>query len=111
MPCLYYTTTKTKEEAENIITYLLSNRLIAGANIFPIGSKYWWQEDNKGEYICSDNEYAVFMQSTEQNFSNIENAIKERHSYEVPCIIRINIDAGSNDFLEWIKYYSSAIKS
>ena len=35
--------------------------------------------------------------------SSIEGLIKKNHPYELPEIIVINIDDGSNEYLNWIK--------
>ena len=35
--------------------------------------------------------------------SSIEKLIKKNHSYELPEILVINIDDGSNEYLKWMK--------
>lgn len=97
-PQLYYITTKTKDEAKRIARALLQEKLIAGANIFPLDSLYWWQEK-----ICEEEEFALFMQSTKANFARIEEAVKTLHSYEIPCILSLAVTLGSADFLHWLK--------
>lgn len=97
-PQLYYITTKTKDEAKRIARSLLQEHLIAGANIFPLESLYWWQEN-----ICEEAEFALFMQSTRENFARIEEVVKTLHSYEIPCIVSLAITCGSCDFLQWIQ--------
>lgn len=96
-PELYYITTKTKDEARLIARALLQDKLIAGANIFPLDSLYWWQEK-----ICEETEFALFMQSTKENFARIEEVVKTLHSYEIPCILSFAVSQGSSDFLHWI---------
>lgn len=94
-----YMTAKNKEEACTITEYLLENRLIAGANMFPIESRYRWNGK-----ICRESEYAVFMQTSGDLFPAVEKAVKHLHSYEVPCIVALNIDRGNPDFLHWIHF-------
>ncbi len=96
-PQLYYVTTRTKGEAKRIARALLLEHLIAGANIFPLESLYWWQEK-----ICEEEEFALFMQSSKANFARIEEVVKRLHSYEIPCIVSTAITQGSHDFLQWI---------
>lgn len=98
MPQFYYVTTKTKDEAKHIAKALLQKKYIAGANIFPLESLYWWQ----GE-ICEEEEFALVMQSTQENFAKIEEEVKTLHSYEIPCIVSFAVNKGSSDFLNWIK--------
>lgn len=98
MPQIYYVTTRTKDEAKCIAKTLLQKKYIAGANIFPLESLYWW----KGE-ICEEEEFALVMQSTQENFAKIEEVVKTLHSYEIPCILSFAIEKGSLDFLDWIR--------
>lgn len=98
MPQFYYVTTKTKEEAKEIAKALLQKKYIAGANIFPLESLYWWQDE-----LCEEEEYALVMQSTKENFAKIEEEVKTLHSYEIPCIVSFTITKGSSDFLSWIR--------
>lgn len=100
MPDIFcYMTAKTREEACTITEYLLENRLIAGANMFPVESRYRWKDE-----ICRENEYAVFMQTRSDLFPAVEKAVKHLHSYEIPCIVELNIDRGNPDFLHWIHF-------
>lgn len=98
MPRLYYITTKTMEEAKKIARKLLQENCIAGANIFPIESLYWWE----GE-ICEGEEYALVMQSVKENSAKIEEWVKTLHSYKIPCIVSLELAGGSKDFFHWIK--------
>lgn len=94
-----YATMKDRDEACAVTEYLLEHRLIAGANMFPVESRYRW----KGE-ICRGTEYAVFMQTAAELFPAVEKAVKQLHSYEIPCIVALNIDRGNPDFLNWIHF-------
>jgi len=94
----YYVTAGTKDEAKRIARSLLQKKYIAGANIFPLESLYWWQDK-----ICEEEEFALVMQSTEDNFAKIEEEVKTLHSYETPCIVSFAIERGSSDFLNWIR--------
>lgn len=98
MPQIYYVTTKTKDEAKFIAKALLQKKYIAGVNIFPLESLYWW----KGE-IRKEEEFALIMQSTGENFAKIEELVKTLHSYEIPCILSLPLEQGSQNFLNWIK--------
>lgn len=93
-----YVTTKNEEEARKIANHLLEKRLVACANFFPIKSLYWW----KGK-IEKDNEAAIIMKTREGNIKNIITETKKLHSYDVPCIEFLPIEAGNPDYLEWIR--------
>jgi periplasmic divalent cation tolerance protein len=94
---LIYVTTKDEKEAHKIANQLLSKRMIACANMFPVKSLYWW----KGA-IESDDEYAMIMKTQELHKESIISEIKTLHSYDVRCIEFFKIEDGSPDYLEWI---------
>ncbi len=93
---LIYTTFKNKTEAKKIITHLLKKKLIACANLLPIESTYRW----KGK-INNDKEIAAILKTKEENWNKIKEEIKKLHSYDYPCIIKINAEA-NKEFAEWI---------
>ena len=92
---LAYITCKDKNEAEKISMHLLKKRLIACANIFPIKSMYRW--NNK---IVNDNENAIIAKTNAKNFKKVVNAVKSIHSYEIPCILKIDASA-NKDYERW----------
>mgnify|MGYP001559410245 CR=1 FL=1 len=92
---LVYITCKDKEEAEKISKHLLEKRIIACANIFPIKSMYWWE--NK---IVNDNENVIIAKTNSKNFRKLVAEIKKMHSYEIPCILRIN-SISNKEYEEW----------
>lgn len=92
---LVYITCKDKKEAEKISLHLLRKRLIACANIFPIKSMYWW--NNK---IVNDNENVIIAKTNNKNFKKAVAEVKKLHSYEIPCILRINATA-NKEYEDW----------
>ncbi|MBI2653658.1 divalent-cation tolerance protein CutA [Candidatus Woesearchaeota archaeon] len=92
---LAYITCKDKKEAEKISIRLLKKRLIACANIFPIKSMYWWEGK-----IVNDNEHVIIAKTNEKNFKKLENEARKLHSYQIPCILKINANA-NKDYDEW----------
>lgn len=94
---LVYITCKDSQEAKKISVHLLRKRLIACANIFPIKSMYWW--NNK---IVNYNENVIIAKTSNKNFKNVVSEVKKLHSYEIPCILKIN--ASSNkEHGQWSK--------
>jgi periplasmic divalent cation tolerance protein len=87
-----YITCKNKAEAKKIANALLKKKLIACANIFPVDSLYKW----KGK-LNSDKE-AVLLAKTNKD---IAKEVKKLHSYECPCIIKINA-AANKEFANWL---------
>ncbi|MEW6069058.1 MAG: divalent-cation tolerance protein CutA [Candidatus Thermoplasmatota archaeon] len=92
-----YVTTKKKSEAQSIAKHLITEKLVACANIFKINSIYRW----KGKIENTD-EYAMILKTRTENLDSVIKEIKRRHSYEVPCIISFTINKGNKEFLDWI---------
>lgn len=94
---ILYVTFPDELEAEKIITSLLKKGLIKCANTFPVKSQYSW--DKK---IESSEEVASLLKLKQSNWRKTESAIKKMHSYETPCIMKLNVEANS-EFERWIK--------
>lgn len=93
-----YMTTKDKAEARDIGRYLVESRLAACVNILDqMNAMYIWQ----GEFQ-DDQEAVMIAKTTQDKVPELIEAVKARHSYEVPCIVALPIVDGSPDFLKWI---------
>lgn len=91
-------TAADKGEAVKIVRHLLSERLIACANIVgPVFSLFWW--DGK---IDEADEFLVFMKSKKELFKRLSEKAKEIHSYQVPEIIALPIIEGLPSYLDWL---------
>ncbi len=100
---LVYTTTKDFAEATTIATFIIEQRLAAGANILPsMHSVYHWQ----GKIVHAE-ECVCLFQTKKENFDALAHAIKEKHSYDVPCIIAMPIEKASQSFAQWIHHEST----
>lgn len=93
---LIYITNPTEEEAKKIAKILLEKHLIACANIFPITSIYRWKEEVK-----DDKEFVLIAKTKAGLFDRVRTEVESVHSYETPCIIRIDADANPA-FAGWI---------
>jgi periplasmic divalent cation tolerance protein len=93
-----YMTTKDKAEARDIGRYLVESRLAACVNILDrMNAMYIWQ----GEFQ-DDQEAVMIAKTTQDKVPDLIEAVKARHSYEVPCIVALPITDGSPEFLQWI---------
>ena len=90
-----YIVCKDAVEAEKISLRLLKKRLIACANIFPIRSMYRW----KGK-IMNEAENVIIAKTNGTNFGKIVSEVKKIHSYEIPCILKIDSSA-NKEFEKW----------
>ena len=93
-----FTTTESKEEAEKISREVVGKRLAACTQIVgPIKSIYRWKEK-----IEEGEEWLCIMKSLNDLYEQLEKAIKEIHSYEVPEILALPVVAGNQGYLEWL---------
>ncbi len=91
-------TTGSEDEARKIARHLVEQRLAACVNILPrIESIYRWQGK-----VESSAEWLLLIKTTAGKFSEVLDAIRQLHSYELPECISIDIDDGSAAYLEWI---------
>lgn len=96
---LVLSTTGSKEEAQTIARALVERRLAACVNIVgPIESVYRWQGK-----VQTSAEYMLLIKTTTERFSAVRLAIRELHAYELPECIALQIDSGSDEYLNWIE--------
>lgn len=92
-------TAGSKEEARKIAQALVDRRLAACVNVVgPIHSIYRWKAA-----VESASEHLLIIKTRAETFPRVRDAIRELHSYEVPECIMLSIEAGSEDYLEWIE--------
>ena len=84
--------------AEQLATTLVEQRLAACINVVPgLTSIYRWQGK-----LEKGTEALLLIKTTRELYSAVENAIRQRHPYELPEIIAVTVDEGSPDYLRWI---------
>ena len=93
---IVYITYPNIEEANKIISHLINKKLIACANIFPVKSSFIW----KGKVDNSD-EIVSIAKTKKENWEKIKAEVKKMHSYETPCILKIEAEA-NEDFEDWV---------
>lgn len=94
---LVYITCRDEKEAVKISRYLLEKKLIACSNIFPVRSMYHW----KGK-MQNHGEFAILAKTMEKNYNKIKKEVEKMHSYDVPCILKINAEANES-YDRWVR--------
>lgn len=93
-----YVTCPDADVAAGIARAIVEKRLAACANIFPAGrSFYWWDGA-----VQDAAETVLIFKTTEAQWPALQDAVKEIHPYEVPCIVALPITEGSAPYLKWI---------
>lgn len=92
------TTTATHDEAEIIARALVEERLAACTQIVgPITSIYRWKDQ-----IETSQEYQCWAKSRRELFPKMEATIRRLHPYEVPEILAVPVEVGSESYLKWL---------
>ena len=96
---LVYSTCRDEAEARHIGRTVVERRLAACANIVPtIVSYYWWEGQ-----LQEDGEALLLLKTTAQAVPALMQAIRELHSYTVPAISAIPLDAVNPAYLRWLQ--------
>ena len=92
------TTTETEEEARRIARALVERRLAGCVQVLgPITSTYRWE----GE-VETAQEWLCLIKSRRDLYPELETAIRELHTYEVPEILALPVVEGDRRYLEWL---------
>ena len=95
--CVMLTTAGNREAADRIAEALVSRRLAACVQIADIASTYMWN----GE-VTKDAECLLLIKTAAHLYKQVEAAILEMHSYEVPEIIQLPVVQGLDRYLDWL---------
>ena len=92
-------TAGSSEEARKIGHCLVGAGLAACANIVPtVRSIFRWEGQ-----VTEEEETLVIVKTVSESFDSLEAMVKANHSYSVPEIIALPIEAGSDSYLSWVR--------
>ena len=94
---IFYVPCPHAESAQELVSHLLSKRLIACGNIIPSNSIYFWE----GSY-SNENEWIAILKSVSELSDILETSIKEIHPYDTPAIVSWHANCNI-EYLEWVK--------
>jgi periplasmic divalent cation tolerance protein len=95
---LIYTTCENQQEADKIATHLLSQKLCACTNSFPITAMYPW----KGR-VMKEPEVDLLIKTKKEQFRKVQEAIKNLHTYETPAIFSLAIQDIDEAYKKWLE--------
>jgi len=93
---ILYVTHPSEEEARRISDAVVSARLTACANVFPIQSAYWWDGQ-----IETGQEWVSLLKTAPHLQQQIQEMIERLHPYKTPCIMRWEVNA-NEAYENWI---------
>jgi periplasmic divalent cation tolerance protein len=92
------TTCGKKRAAEKLANLAVRKKLSAcGQVIGPIKSIYRWEGK-----VETKEEWMVFFKTGASKYKRLEKVLRENHPYDVPEIIALPVEKGSEDYFKWI---------
>jgi periplasmic divalent cation tolerance protein len=96
---LVLTTVGNEAEARKIAHELVERQLAACVNIVArIQSVYRWEGK-----IETAEEYLLMIKTTKARGADVQAAIRDLHSYDLPECVVISMEGGSAEYLKWIE--------
>jgi periplasmic divalent cation tolerance protein len=95
---LVLTNLPDRAAAERLADMLVEKRLAACVNILaPCRSVYRWKDA-----VQHDEEHPMLIKTTVERYSEMEQALRAGHPYELPEIVAVPIERGLPAYLEWV---------
>ncbi len=86
------------DEAAQLARTLLDKKLVASVNIMPkMHSIYLWKGETR-----TGTEHQMLLKTTAKKVEQLEKEIRKNHPYPLAEILRVAIDSGNQDYLNWI---------
>jgi periplasmic divalent cation tolerance protein len=96
-------TASSEEEAEKIASLLLEKRKAACVSVIPrVNSRFWWQGK-----LDSAQESLLIIKTRAALVPQLIDIVKKAHSYAVPEIVALPVEAGNKDYLDWVDQETS----
>jgi len=90
-------TVESEAQARAIASAIVKEKYGACVSLMPVHSVYTWENE-----VHSDPEWQLIIKTDLTYYSQLETRIRQLHSYEVPEIIALPIQAGLTPYLQWI---------
>jgi periplasmic divalent cation tolerance protein len=90
-------TAESEAQARAIASAIVKEKYGACVSLMPVHSVYTWENE-----VHSDPEWQLIIKTDLTYYSQLETRIRQLHSYEVPEIIALPIQAGLTPYLQWI---------
>ena len=94
---LIYVPCGSEEEATRIAANLIEERLVACGNIYRSRSIYHWEGEMRDE-----EEHVLLCKTTSGRVDAARRRVLELHSYEVPCVLKIEGAEANWGYAMWV---------
>ena len=98
------TTIDSEERARAMAESLVDRKLAACVQISAIDSVYEWQGA-----IQNDREYRLMAKTLASRYADIEAAIRQLHTYDLPAIYAIELSEVFAPYADWVAENSTAV--
>ena len=96
---VFVTAPDDESQAERIATSLVEERLAACVNVVRgVQSVYRWEGK-----VARDRESLLIIKTNVASYAGLERRVKTLHPYSTPEVIAIRIEAGSQEYLAWLR--------
>ena len=95
--CVILTTTDNQQVVDKLTISLLEANLAACIQVDNIVSYFKWEGK-----ISSVPEYRIMIKAKSDNYNTIEKMITDTHNYDLPQIIKLDIQDGLPAYLNWV---------
>jgi periplasmic divalent cation tolerance protein len=93
-----FTTVASREQARKIASALVERRLVACAQISEIESFYRWRGS-----VQHEPEFRLLLKTTQARYAEVEAALRELHSYELPAIHAVAVENAYGPYAAWVE--------
>jgi uncharacterized protein involved in tolerance to divalent cations len=96
---MVFVTCESKSQAEEIANKVVGEQLAACVNVVPgVRSCYVWE----GKLTWSE-ELLLVIKTTRGAFEKLKARVSDLHSYDVPEIVGVGVEAVSEKYWAWVK--------
>lgn len=101
---IVFSTLPSEEAARDIITKLVTERLVACGTLLPSATSiYQW----KGS-VQVDSEVQVILKTSAGRVTELLARITELHPYDVPEVLAVRAEDGLPSYLDWVRSSTSS---
>ena len=91
------TTTDREEDGKAIARALVERKLAACVQISAIESIYTWEGEAE-----ESAEFRLLIKTTSERYPEVEAAIRELHTYDLPAIVGFRMEFAFEQFADWV---------